>query len=67
MRNAWVECWHPDSPGIRVMVWRPWYRTWNRPFASAGELKRAWWKPAPFSNHYVPYGEMISVIGGPNA
>lgn len=31
-----VVCWHPESPGVRVVVWRRWWK--RRPFASLREL-----------------------------
>lgn len=36
-----VTCWHPDSPGSRVTVWRPWWRK-RRPFASLPEVLRSY-------------------------
>lgn len=32
-------CWHPDSPGVAVYVWRSWWRK-RRPFASPSEVLR---------------------------
>lgn len=32
-----VMVWHPDSPGVRLVVYRPWYRRKRRPFATLTE------------------------------
>ena len=40
MRGCWVVAWHPDSPGVRVTVWRPWWRRKAAEFATLGEMTR---------------------------
>jgi hypothetical protein len=35
-----VQCWHPESPGIRLTVYRPWWRRKRRPFATLAEALR---------------------------
>lgn len=32
-------CWHPESPGSTIYVWRSWWRK-RRPFASLREVQR---------------------------
>ena len=41
MRGRLCTVWHPDSPGSRVTVWRPWYRFKWSPFATLGEVTRS--------------------------
>lgn len=41
MRGRLVEVWHPDSPGQRIIVWRPWWRRKLKLFASLGEALRS--------------------------
>lgn len=36
-----VTCWHPDSPGGRVTVWRPWWRK-TKAFATIAEVLRSY-------------------------
>lgn len=42
MRGRMVTAWHPDSPGVRVTVWRPWWRPKMSPFATLGEVVRSY-------------------------
>ena len=37
-RGRWATCWHPDSPGVRVRVWVPWFRK-PRFFATARQMR----------------------------
>jgi hypothetical protein len=37
MRGQRVEVWHPESPGGRLIVWRPWWKRKRKPFASMAE------------------------------
>lgn len=39
MKGRWVECYHPSSPGVRVTIWRPWWRQKLRLFATPWELR----------------------------
>lgn len=42
MFGRWLVLWHDDSPGVRVTVyrWFPWFR--RSPFATCGEILRAY-------------------------
>lgn len=42
LRGQMVRVWHPDSPGVRVLVWRPWWRRKASPFASLSEVLRSY-------------------------
>lgn len=58
LRGQWVTRWHPDSPGIRVLVWCPWFKRKKRSFATLHELT-AVYRPtfdATASNDSSGYG-----------
>lgn len=38
MKGGWVEVWHPESPGLRVAVYRPWWKRKMRPSATHREI-----------------------------
>lgn len=42
MKGRWVVCWHPESPGSRIRVWRPWWRCKRREFATLTEVIRTY-------------------------
>ena len=55
-KGTWVECWHPESDGVRVRVYRPWWRRKKDPFASFREMKRCWIYAMPWSDSWLPWG-----------
>ena len=42
MRGCRVIVWHPESPGVKVQLWRPWWRRKTKPFASLWEMGTYW-------------------------
>lgn len=55
MRTVYVECWHPTEYDTRVVIYRPWWRRKNRPFATAYEINKCRIdNTAPYINGWRP-------------
>lgn len=59
LRGQWVECWYHSESKTRVIVWRSWWKSKKRKFASASELRRGWvcsgrtWRPLQTPYHAI--------------
>jgi hypothetical protein len=54
MRGRMVLCWHPDSPGSRILCYRPWWKRKASLWATTNEVLVYYqWQAAIFKGQYL--------------